>query len=207
MQKLKQSFSHNDVEIVEKKIMYQGYCRIEKYQLRHRLFNGGWGKILFRELTIRGTAVGVLLFDPILNKVVLIEQFRLGALEDKESPWLFELVAGMIDEGETPTTVAHRETQEEAGLMLTELLSICDYWTSPGASAEKISLFCGKVDASNAEGVYGLEEEGEDIRVVVLSLEEVFQALAAGQIKNAPAIIAIQWLQLNQDKVRQVWSA
>lgn len=205
MQNLKQSFSQDDVQIIEKLTTYQGYCCIEKYKLRHRLFKGAWGQTLSRELIVRGKAVGVLLFDPILNKVVLIEQFRLGALEDVESPWLFELVAGMIDEGETPVAVAHRETHEEAGLILTGLLPICDYWVNPGASAEKMTLFCGRVSASNAEGVYGLVEEGEDIRVVVLSLEETFQALTAGKIKNAPAIIAIQWLQLHQDKIRQNW--
>jgi ADP-ribose pyrophosphatase len=200
-------YSQYDVEILEHHAAYQGYFRIEKYQLRHRLFNGDWSKPLTREIFERGHAVGVLLFDPKLNKFVLIEQFRMGAYGKTESPWLLELVAGIIGKDETPEQVAIRESKEEANLAVLELMPIRQhYWVSPGGTSETVSLFCGRVDASNAGGVHGLTEEDEDIRVWAMDVAEVYQALEDGRINNALSIIAIQWFQLNEKKIREQWS-
>ena len=198
-------FTAKDVEILSKEIAYQGYFRIEKYTLRHRLFRGGWSTPFTRELFERGHAVAVLLYDPKLHKIVLIEQFRIGALGKTDNPWLLELVAGIIEPGETTSEVAIRETQEEAGLHIFEMLPICNYWASPGGSTEKVTLFCAKVDASLAGGLHGLAEESEDIRVLVFEVDEVYKLLAAGKICNAPTIIAVQWFQLHEQEVRNKW--
>lgn len=201
-------FTHTDVKILDQQVAYQGYFRIEKYQFLHRLFQGGWGNVLTREVFERGQAAGALLFDPILDKVILIEQFRVGVIKQTtESPWLLELVAGIIDGNQTPADVARRETQEEAGLSVQDLISICQYWVSPGASTETITLFCARVDASQVQAsvTHGLAEEGEDIQVHVFSTQETYSLLEKGYIKNAPTIIALQWLQLHEAEVKEIW--
>ena len=197
--------NESDVEVLERAVCYQGYFRIERYRLRHRLFDGGWSGVISRELFERGHAAAVLPYDPVLDRVVLIEQFRVGALSAPGGPWLMEIVAGVIDADETAQQVVHREAQEEANCTLRALLPVCEYLASPGGTSERISLFCGRVDASQAGGIYGLQEEGEDIRVLTLSFDEAFAAMSAGKINSASAIIALQWLALNRESVRKQW--
>ncbi|WP_370298816.1 NUDIX domain-containing protein, partial [Pontibacterium sp.] len=146
-----------------------------------------------------------LLYDPAKESVVMIEQFRVGALDHPRSPWLLELVAGIVEQGETCEEVAHREADEEAGATLTELVPITRYLVSPGGTNEWISLYCARVDSAQMGGVHGLETEGEDIRVQVLPCKQVFEMVAEGRIDNAPSIIALQWLQLNRDDLNQRW--
>src|SRR5437773_8640687 len=190
------------VEILDKTICYDGFFRIERYQLRHELFRGGWSQELTRELFERGHAAAVLPYDPVLDAVELVEQFRIGALESPGDPWLLEIVAGVIDKlDETPEDVTRREAVEEANCHVQDMVHICDYFVSPGGTSERISLFCGKVDAAGAGGVYGLAEEAEDIRVVVVPFAEALAQLQAGNVKSAAPIIALQWLQLNHDQL------
>lgn len=201
------AFTSTDVSILEKKAVYQGYFRIDKYIVKHRLFRGGWTKPFAREVFERGHAAAALLYDPDLNKIVLTEQFRIGVVGQTSHPWLFELVAGIMDPGETAEQVAIRETQEEAGLQIKAIIPIYEYWVSPGGTSEKVALFCARVDASQANGIHGLEEEGEDIKVHSFDVAEVYQLLAQGRICNAPTIIALQWLQLHEKEVRGKWLA
>ena len=146
-------------------IVFQGYFRIEKYKLTHEKYAGGWTGSFYREIFERGSAVAVLPYDPLNDKVILIEQFRSGAIGTLETPWMKEIVAGIIEAGESETEVAKRETVEEAGCEILELLPIANVWASPGTSEERDMLYCGRVDASGAGGVHGLDHEGEDIRV------------------------------------------
>ena len=193
------------VEIVDKTVCYDGFFRLERYRLRHRLFSGAWSRVLTRELFERGHAAAVLPYDPALDAVVLVEQFRIGALEAPGSPWLLEIVAGIIDPGETPEEVVRREAVEEANCQIEALIHIYDYFVSPGGTSERISLFCGKVDAIGAGGLYGLEAEEEDIRVTVVPFAEAIEQLHAGKINSAAPIIALQWLQLNHAPLRVRW--
>jgi ADP-ribose pyrophosphatase len=193
------------VEILDKTICYDGFFRMERYRLRHRLFSGAWSRVLTRELFERGHAAAVLPYDPALDAVVLVEQFRIGALEAPGSPWLLEIVAGIIDPGETPADVVRREAVEEANCQIQELIHIYDYFVSPGGTSERISLFCGKVDASSVGGLCGLPAEEEDICVTVVPFAEAIAQLHAGKINSAAPIIALQWLQLNHDQLRARW--
>jgi ADP-ribose pyrophosphatase len=196
------------VEILDKTICYDGFFRIKRYRLRHRLYSGAWSRELTRELFERGHAAAVLPYDPILDAVVLVEQFRIGALEAPGDPWLLEIVAGVIDKpDETPEDVARREAVEEANCHIQDMVHICDYFVSPGGTSECISLFCGKVEATSAGGVYGLAEEEEDIRVIVVPFAEALAQLQAGNIRSAAPIMALQWLQLNHDQLRARWGA
>jgi len=137
---------------------------------------------------------------------VLVRQFRVGLIDHQADAWLLELVAGMVKPGEKAEQVAIRESIEEADCEPTDLIRICEYFNSPGTSNEKLTLFCGRVDASTAAGIHGLEEEHEDIEVVVIPLEDAFGAIATGRINNAMTIIAIQWLQLNKATVLKGWN-
>ena len=194
------------VEVVRREHCFRGFYRLDRLQLRHRQFSGAMGPLISRELFVRHDAVCVLPYDPVRDEVVLIEQFRVGALDKKASPWLLELVAGLIEEGEQPEQVARREALEEADLSLDRLWPITEYFPSPGGSDERVHLYLGRCDSSAAGGVHGLAEEGEDIRVHVLSFEQALRALKDGLVDNAASLIALQWLALNRDEVRGAWS-
>ncbi|MDX5373529.1 MAG: NUDIX domain-containing protein [Pseudomonadaceae bacterium] len=200
------SFSQADVEIIEREPCFRGFYRLDRLHLRHRQFDGGMGPRLSRELFVRHDAVCVLPYDPQRDAVVLVEQFRVGAMEKSANPWLLELVAGLIDKDEQPEEVARREAEEEAGLQLAALWPITQYYPSPGGSDERVHLFIGRCDSEGVGGVHGLAEEGEDIRVHVWPLEDALQAVKDGRIDNAASIIALQWLALNRAEVRGLWS-
>lgn len=193
------------VEIVEKTLAHDGFFRLERYRLRHELFSGGWSGELTRELFERGAAAAVLPYDPVYDQVVLIEQFRIGALESPGGAWLLEVVAGIIEEGETPEEVIRREVREEAGCELIDRVPICSYLVSPGGTSERIALFCGRVDARGVGGVHGNACEGEDIRVMAVAADTAFSWVESGRIDNASTIIALQWLRLNRQGLRRTW--
>lgn len=196
-----------DFEIVEETLKYDGFFQIKTLHLKHTLFEGGWSPVVRRELFVRGNCVAVLLYDPHADAVVIIEQFRVGAIDyGDERTWLLEVVAGAIEPGETPVDVAYRESIEEAGAEIKELISISDFFTSPGGTSEMLHLFCGRIDSSEIGGFHGVEDENEDIKVDVLPFDEVYQLLEDGKIISAIPIIAIQWLALNRDKLRQQWT-
>ncbi len=193
-------------EVLNKTIGYDGFFRMEKYRLRHELFQGGWSPDITRECLERGHAVAVLLYDPDRDQVILLEQFRVGALDFPGGPWLLEIVAGIMDDpDETAEAVAQRETREEADCELLELIPICHYLVSPGGTSESITLFCGRVDASGVSGLRGLPEEHEDIRLHVVSRTEALELLHAGRINSAAPIIALQWLELNRSNLLERW--
>lgn len=198
---------HPQYEILETSTGYAGFFHLLRYRLRHRLFNGGWSPVLTRELFERGHAAAVLPYDPETDQVVLTEQFRIGALQAPGGPWLLEIVAGMIEAGETPEAVARREAVEEIGCAIGELVSICDYHVSPGGTSERIHLFCGRVDAARAGGLHGVADEGEDIRVAVMSADDAIAHLQAGKIISAAPIIALQWLMMHRASLREDWRA
>lgn len=194
----KQEFSHNDVDLLTREVVYKGFFAIEKIQLRHRLFAGGWSAPLTRELFVRGTAVAAVIYDPEHQLIGLVEQFRIGVLDDESGPWCREVVAGMAEPNESDTDVMLRELQEEAGIRPEQLHSICDYYTSPGGTSERLHLFCAVTDLREAGGLYGLPEEGEDIRMIVVPEDQVFKDLYNGQYNNAATLICLQWLMMNK---------
>lgn len=200
------SFNHSDYEIVCKENPYHGIFRIYRYHIKHRLFKGGWSDIFLREVMERRPSAGVLPYDPIQDRVILIEQFRAGAFQHAVSPWLVEVVAGVIEHDELPDQLAYREAIEEAGCELTQLKLITDFFVSPGATNEYMHLFCGKVDATNIHGIHGLAHEHEDIRVINISADEAFSRLRKGEIKTGPALISLLWLEQNRQALRNEWS-
>lgn len=197
-----QKFKHSDVEIIERRSERQGFLSIFRYTLRHKLFAGGWSQVFQRELMERGHAAVVIPYDPKRDTLVLLEQFRVGAMSDETSPWLLEFVAGMIDASDDDAeAVAHRELFEEAGLRATAMHYALSYYSSPGGCSEKISIYLAEVDSSQAATLGGLATENEDIRVHVLPRTEVEQLLAQGKINNAASVIGLQWLQLHRTSI------
>ena len=192
-------------EIIEKEILYSGFFRMEKYRLKHTMYAGGWSPEISRELFVRGSCVAVLLYDPHADKIILIEQFRAGAIVQPDRAWLVEIVAGAIEEGETATEVAYRESLEEAGCEIQELLVINEFYTTPGGASERITLFCGKVDSTHIGGIHGLDHEDEDILVRAVDFDEAYQMVENNEIESAIPIIAIQWQALNKQKLKNKW--
>jgi ADP-ribose pyrophosphatase len=167
------------------------------------LYGGNWSKPIKRELVCRGESAGVLLYDPINDLIGLVEQFRIGALEDPLGPWQFEIVAGIIESGESPTEVAHRELFEEAGLTVDTLMPICNYLVSAGGTDEKMHLFCGLTNLVDKGGNFGLDGENEDIWLHIWPYDQVIQAKVDGILNSAAVTIALQWLELNQIKLKK----
>jgi ADP-ribose pyrophosphatase len=200
-------FNIKDVTIHQKKSCYQGFFKMDEYQLSHRLYKGGESQILSREVFERGHAVVVIPYDAKNDRVVLLEQFRVGAIGHGDTPWLLEFVAGMFGKDESPIDVAIREAKEEADLTLNEkqIDKIMEYFSSPGGMSEVMHLYVANVDSENVSGVHGLECEGEDILLHVMPRTVAFSLLDNGKITNAATIIGLQWLQSNFQKLQHKW--
>jgi ADP-ribose pyrophosphatase len=197
---------NKNIELLARDTVFDGFLRVDRYRLRHTLFAGGWSRDLVRERVERLRAAAVLLYDPDTDRVVMVEQFRIGAHEAGEGAWLLETVGGYVPPDESPEAVARREAVEEAGCEIAELESIGEFYLSPGTSVERISLFCGRVRAPRGGTVHGLDHEGEDIRVEVLRADAAIAELFTGRVNSTTAIITLQWLAANRDRLRVFWS-
>ncbi|ADW72259.1 MULTISPECIES: ADP-ribose diphosphatase [Rahnella] len=200
------TFGKDDVEIIARETRYKGFFSIIAYRFRHRLFNGEMSGEVVREVFERGHAAVLLPYDPKRDEVVLIEQIRIPALDSSDTPWLLEMVAGIIEEGETVEDVARREALEEANIVVKRCKPAVNYLASPGGTSERLSIMVGEVDATTAEGIHGLEAENEDIRVHVVSREQAYRWVEEGAIDNAASVIALQWLQLHHESLRKEWA-
>ena len=195
------------VQIIRKKTGYRGYFQLDCYTLRHRLYRGGMSAAMTREVFERGNTVGILLYDPRRDALVLVEQFRLPAYLAGFPAWQTEIVAGVIDDKrEPPRAVAVREAHEEAGVILTGAPFLAQkFMTSPGGSTETFSLFCARVDSRGVGGIHGLPHEHEDIRVTVKSFQATMKLALAGRIQNGPTLLALYWLAANRARLRRRW--
>jgi len=192
-------FGRGDFEILERETAFQGFFRLSKVNLRHRLFAGGWSKTLERELFDKTEASVAVIYDPTNDLIGLVEQFRVGMIDDDTGPWSLEGVAGLIEPGETPEAMIKRELEEEAGIVSAELRAITSFYASPGSCNEVEHLFCALCDLSDAGGIHGLVEEGEDIRFNTYPAQEVFNFMfSSRRMNNAATLIGLMWLQLNR---------
>ena len=195
----------DDVEIIERRSAYRGFFGLDVMRLRHRRFDGRWSRELVRELFDIREAVCVLPYDPTTDRVVLIEQFRVGALNHETGPWLLECVAGLRDPGEAPIETAKREVVEETGLEPGRIEAIGTYVASPGAVSERATMYVAEVDSTGAGGVHGLDHEGEDIRTHVVDADEAFRLIDEGRIVAANALLPLRWLEGRRDGLRERW--
>ena len=191
--------------IVSNKLLYSGFFKLYRFELKHDLFDGGESPVLTRELLDRHHAAAVLPYDPVRDELVLIEQFRIGAAEDVSGPWVMEIIAGLVEPGETAEQLVHREAIEEAGCIISDVIPVHHYYSSPGSSNEQIQIYFARTETEGLGGVHGIDEEGEDIRVHVVSSDTAFDWLDQGRIDSALPIIALQWFRLNREKIRSQW--
>tara|TARA_R110002072_G_scaffold5811_2_gene36144 strand:- start:28786 stop:29406 length:621 start_codon:yes stop_codon:yes gene_type:complete len=198
-------FGAQDVRVLDAQTVWSGHYSMRRLTLQHRRFAGGWSEPVVREIFERGDAVGVLPYDPATDSLVMIEQFRPGAIRGDNSPWMLELIAGVVEEGERDEAVAHREAMEEAGCDLSELLPIATVFPSAGACTEQVRLFCGRVNSAAIGELRGLQEEGEDILVHSIPRSDALQLLAQDRIPNGHTLIALQWLHIHGTALRERW--
>ncbi|OCG25764.1 ADP-ribose diphosphatase [Gilliamella sp. Fer1-1] len=200
------NFNKNDIVNLTKRILYKGFFSLFEYRFQYRKFDGSMSEVVTREILERGNAVVLLAYDAKRDKVVLIEQVRIAAIETQDSPWMLELIAGMMDhENESLEDVARREAMEEAGITIGRCKPIISYLASPGGLTEQLHILAGEVDSSTAKGIHGLAEESEDIKVHVVSRSQAYQWIEDGIINNAASIIALQWLELNHQLLQNEW--
>lgn len=199
-------FNKKDVFNLTKRILYKGFFSLFEYRFQYRKFDGSVSEMVSREILERGHAVVLLAYDDKRDEVVFIEQIRIAAIDTQASPWILELIAGMMDhDNESTEEVARREAMEEAGIVIGQCKPIISYLASPGGLTEQLHILVGQVDSSTAKGVHGLAEENEDIKVHVVSREQAYKWVEEGVINNAASIIALQWLQLNHLTLKNEW--
>jgi ADP-ribose pyrophosphatase len=194
-------------ELRSRQNIANGFFRMNRYRLRHSSFHGGWCSEIVRERIEDLAAVSVLLYDPRLDTLVLVEQFRIGLMGNADPPWTVETVSGFCDTAhENPEEVARREVVEESGCTLKALSHIGEFFVSPGMSVERINLYCGWVDAGSAGGIHGLEHEGEEMRVVTMPRRAALDALF-GRLNTTSVIMSLQWLEANRERLLREWGA
>lgn len=190
------------VELLKSETLQEAFFRYDRHMVRHEKYEGGWTAELPREVFECGDAVCVLPYDPVRDEVLLIEEFRIIPYIRGEGAWLISVIAGLIEEGESLEEVARRESMEEAGIEISSLEFMLRFHVSPGAVNQCVTLFCATADISDAGGIHGLDNEHEDIKVMVMKFGDAMAALAAGDITASPAVIALQWLALNRDRLQ-----
>ncbi len=196
----------SEIECQNTELMADGHFRYELLTLRTETFAGKLSQPFKREVLRSGRAVAVLLYDPAAHRLILIEQFRVGAyLNHLPSAWILECVAGMVDDGETTEAAARREAKEETGCDVGKMEPIGAYLSSPGLSDELVTIYVGEVDASRAGGIHGHVAEGEDIRTIIFTVDEALAAADDGAVVNIMAQVALLWFARHGDALRRQW--
>ena len=189
------SYSASDVTIESREFLFRGFIQVEKVSFRHRLFNQpDYSPVIQRELIHRPEAAGVLLYNDQQQRFALIEQFRVGALNDSESAWQLEVIAGVLDGDEAPEDCIRRESLEESGCEVQQLQHLFSFYPSAGACSEFFHLYVAEVELPKMGGIFGMPDEGENIQLHLFDYSEVGTLLRNGRLRNAPVIMALQWL-------------
>ncbi len=189
---------HRDrIEVLARERPYADYFAVDEVTLRHPRFDGSASEPVKRAGFVMGDAVTVLPYDPARDLVMLVEQFRAAPfLRGDPRPWALEPIAGRIDPGETPEQAGRREALEEADLSISALHFIGGNYPSPGAVTEYLFCYVGVTDLSKeAEGLGGLEAEGEDIRAHVIPFERLMDLVASGEVETGPTVLSALWLE------------
>ena len=187
-------------KIINKKNLYSGFFSLNKYEFIHEKHNGEWTSTVEREVFSGAHVSSLLPYDPIKKEIILIQQFRAGALSRYDENYLLEIVAGIVDEGENPEQTAIRECFEETGCEVKKIHPIQSYFPAPGSSESYYHLYLGEIQAFDGERIKGLEKENEDILVKSFNIDEVRQMLKEKKIMNGLTLVALQWFFLEHYK-------
>ena len=188
-----------------KRVVYKGFFSVEEHDLSYRKFNNQQSSILTRSALISSDAVIVLPYDPVNDRILLIEQFRSGPyVKGDKNPWVLEPIAGLIEEGESPESAGIREAQEEANLKINKLELVSQSYPSPGISTEFFHQYIGIVELLNSSDlIAGLSSENEDIRSHIFEYEQFFEMIESGKVKVGPLILLGLWLSKNRNRLRK----
>ncbi|MBM1814724.1 NUDIX domain-containing protein [Pseudosulfitobacter pseudonitzschiae] len=197
--------ARGQVDIQKRERVYSKFFALDEITLRHERFSGGMSEPLLRAVFMATDAAIVLPYDPVRDRVLLVEQIRMGPLaRGDRSVWHLEPIAGRIDAGETAEQAAFREAHEEADLTLTHLLPVAEAYASPGNATEFHYIYVGLADLPDSvTGVSGKEDEAEDIRSHILSFDALMQMVDDMQAANTPLLVAALWLARHRDRLRE----
>ena len=199
------SYDHTDFSIESRETVFQGFIQVEKVSLKHRLFNqNAYTATISRELVARKQAAGVLIYNDQQQKFALIEQFRVGAIDDTDSPWQLEIIAGVLDGDESPESCIRRESLEESGCQINTLQHLFSFYPSAGACSELFHLYSAEAELPEKGGIFGMPDEGENIKLHLIDYRDIASLILNGRLKNAPVIMALQWLQQHINTSRNV---
>jgi len=187
------------IDIESKRLLLDDFFKVEEACLSYERFDGTMSPRVRRLNFMRGDSVAALLHHVERGRVVLVNQFKYPACTNGAG-WITEVVAGMIEVGETPESAIHREILEETGYRARRLTLIATFYVSPGGSSERVTLYCAEISGDPPVGPAGVAAENEDIERVELSLDEAFRRLDAGDIIDAKTIIALMWLRARQPR-------
>lgn len=181
--------------ILNRRVVLDGFFHVEDVSVSFELQTGAMSPPVNRFNLKRELAAALLLDNKERGSVILVRQFRYSSLAH-DGGWLTEVVAGLIDKGETAEEAIRREAVEEAGYEVGALIPITTFYTTPGICSERIALFYG--ETTSAEPVAtggGLAEEGEDIEVLEVPYAEAFAMIDRGEIVDGKTLIALLWLK------------
>ena len=185
---------------------YTRYFAVEEHLLRHRKFDGTLSGTINRAVLTSGDAVTVIPYDPVRDRVLLIEQFRAPMFVRGDAcPWGIEAIAGRLDQELDAESCARREAREEGGVDLGRMELVGRYYTTPGVASEHLTSFVGEADLAGTGGVFGVASEHEDIRAFTVELDVALAGVASGEVNNAPAMLTLLWLQLNRHRLQELW--
>ena len=188
-----------------KRKVYEGFFSVEEHDLSYQKFNKEQSAVVTRSALISSDAVIVLPYDPVNDRILLIEQFRTGPyVKGDDEPWVLEPIAGLIDEGETPESAGIREAQEEAHLKIQKLELVARSYPSPGISTEFFHQYIGIVELPESSNlIAGLSSENEDIRSHIFEYAQFSNMMQSGMIKVGPAILIGLWLAKNRKILKE----
>lgn len=192
------------VRLLDRRRPYTGYFSVEEDDLQHPRFGGGESRAVTRAAFVMADAVTVLPYDPARDRVLLVEQFRMGPyVRGDARVFSLEPIAGRVDPGEAPEETARREATEEAGLALGQLELAGAYYPSPGAVTEFLYSYVAPVALPDGtEGLHGADSEDEDIRTHLVGFDRLMRLIETGEAGNGPLILSAYWLARNRERLR-----
>ena len=192
-----------------KRSVYKGFFSVEEHDLTYQKFNKEQSNVVTRSALVSYDAVIVLPYDPVNDRILMIEQFRTGPyVKGDQNPWVLEPIAGLIDKTETPEVAGIREAQEEAHLKIKKLELVARSYPSPGISTEFFHQYVGIVELPDSSNlIAGLSSENEDIRSHIFKYHEFYDMVESGKIKVGPAILLGLWVSKNRNRLREEYSS